>query len=63
MKFGMDIVPLESTLKSYFSIPTIGNTRMADERTCEVESTLAPHAIGPYNDVWLQIFEKYKTLV
>jgi hypothetical protein len=28
-------------------------TNMADEQTCEVGSTLAPLAIGPYNDVWL----------
>jgi hypothetical protein len=30
---------------------TIDNTDMADEQTCEVGSTLAPLAVGPYNDV------------
>jgi hypothetical protein len=34
---------------------------MADEHTCEVGLTLVPLAIGPYNDVWLQTFRKYKT--
>jgi hypothetical protein len=29
--------------------PTIGNTNMADERTCEVGSTLAPLTIGSFN--------------
>jgi hypothetical protein len=53
MKFGMGVVPLESALKSYFQFPTIGNTNMADEQTCEVGSTLAPLAVGPCNDVWL----------
>jgi hypothetical protein len=49
MKFGMDIRQLGTT----FEIPTIGNTNMADEKTCEVGSTLVPLAVGPYNDVWL----------
>jgi hypothetical protein len=36
---------------------------MADKQTCEVGSTLAPLAVGPYNDVWEEIIGKYKTLV
>jgi hypothetical protein len=32
---------------------------MEDEQTYEVGSTIAPLAIGPYNDVWFQIFGKY----
>jgi hypothetical protein len=36
---------------------------MADERTCEVESTAASLIIGSYSDVQLQIFGKYKTFV
>jgi hypothetical protein len=63
VKFGMDIMPLGTTLKPYFSISTIGNTNMADEQTCEVGSTLAPLAMGPYSDVWIEIFRKYKTSV
>jgi hypothetical protein len=27
---------------------------MADEQTCEMGSTQAPLAIGPYNDVWFR---------
>jgi hypothetical protein len=45
-----------------FHCPTISNTNMADEQTCKVGSKLAPVAIGPCNDVWLSIFQKYKTL-
>jgi hypothetical protein len=39
MKFGVDVMPLPDP---YFYIPTIGNSNMADARTCEVEATLAP---------------------
>jgi hypothetical protein len=35
---------------------------MAVEQICEVGSTLAPLAMGPYSDVWFWIFGKYKTL-
>jgi hypothetical protein len=43
---------MQTTLKSYFQFPTIGNTNMADARTCEVGATLAPLNIGSYGDVW-----------
>jgi hypothetical protein len=36
-----------------FQFSTIGNTNMVVKQTCEVGSTLAPFAIGPYSDVWL----------
>jgi hypothetical protein len=36
---------------------------MENKQTCEVKPILLPLAIGPYNDVWLQIFGKYKILV
>jgi hypothetical protein len=42
---------LEATLNSYFLFPTIGNTNMADERTCEVGSTLALFKMGSYTVV------------
>jgi hypothetical protein len=45
--------------KIFLQFSTVGNMNMADEQTCEVGSTLAPLAIGPYNDVWLQIFRQY----
>jgi hypothetical protein len=35
-----------------FQFLTIGNNKVADEETCEARSTLAPIAIGSYNDVW-----------
>jgi hypothetical protein len=47
-----EIMPLGTTLKSYFQFPTIGDTNMADEQTCEMGSTLAPLAVGSYNDEW-----------
>jgi hypothetical protein len=62
MKFGMDVIPLGTTVKSYFTFPTLGNTNMAGQQTCEVGSTLVPLAAEPYNDVWFLIFGKYKTL-
>jgi hypothetical protein len=45
-----------------FQFPTIGNTNMADEQTCEVGSTLMTLAIGPYTYEWWKSFGKYKTL-
>jgi hypothetical protein len=36
---------------------------MADEQTFEVGSTLAPLVVGPYSDVWLEMFGIYKTSV
>jgi hypothetical protein len=36
---GMDIMPLGSTLKSYFEFHAIGNTKIADKGTCKVRST------------------------
>jgi hypothetical protein len=57
IKSGMDVMPLGFTIQL-----VISNTNMADERTCEVGSTLAPLTTGSYNDIWLQIFGKYKTL-
>jgi hypothetical protein len=50
-KFGMDVMAFGSNLESYFSV-IISNTNMADERTCVVGLTLAPLALGQYNDVW-----------
>jgi hypothetical protein len=52
MAFGMDVMPLGTTLKSTLQFSTIGNNNMADEQTCEVGSTLAPLAIEPYSDEW-----------
>jgi hypothetical protein len=40
----------------------MGNTNMADERTCEVEMTQTPLSTGSYNDVRQKIFEKFTTL-
>jgi hypothetical protein len=45
MKFGMDVMPFDCTLKSYFCFPKIGNTNIADKETCEVGSTPA-YGIG-----------------
>jgi hypothetical protein len=39
MKFGVDVMPLEATLYSYFEFPTIDHTNMV-------------YNIGSYNDVW-----------
>jgi hypothetical protein len=44
-------MPFETTLESYFQYPKIGNTNLVDKQTCEVGSTIAPLAIGSYNDV------------
>jgi hypothetical protein len=52
MKFDMGVMPLGTTVKSYL-FPTTGNNNMVGKQTCEVGLTLAPLAIGPYNDVWL----------
>jgi hypothetical protein len=54
MKFGM---PLDFPYNRTFQFPKIGNTNMADEQTCEVESTLAPLAIGSHNDVRFRFLE------
>jgi hypothetical protein len=43
---GADVKPPESTLDSHFQFPTMGNTNMADEVTCDVGSTPVL-----YNDV------------
>jgi hypothetical protein len=53
MKFGMNIMQLKATKNSNFEFPTIGNTNMADERTCEVGSTLELLNIGSCNNVRL----------
>lgn len=55
IKFGMGVMQLRFPIKSYFSIPMIGNTNMADEQTCDVGSTLAPLSTAPYNDVCYRI--------
>jgi hypothetical protein len=34
-----------------FKFSTISDTNMAGKQTCEVGSTLAPLAVGPYSDV------------
>lgn len=51
VKSGMDIMLLESTLKSYFSnfLQLVFN--MANERTLEVGLTPAPHAVWSYINV------------
>lgn len=36
---------------------------MAEEKTCELESSLAPSNIGSYNDAQQQNSETYATLV
>lgn len=43
-----------------FRVPTIGDTNMDDEKTCEVESTLTPFTIRPHGDLWLWILGRYK---
>jgi hypothetical protein len=35
-------MPLEATLNSYFSFPTISNNNHADAQTCEMGVTLEP---------------------
>jgi hypothetical protein len=45
IKFGIDVMPLETT-------PTIGNTNMAEARTCEVGATLATLYTESWYDVW-----------
>lgn len=40
-----------------FLFPANGNTNMAEEQTCEVRSTLAPHIIGPCNDDMVRFLE------
>jgi hypothetical protein len=45
MKFCVDVMPLRTSLKSCFTVPTIRNTNMAGDQTCGVGSTLAPFAI------------------
>jgi hypothetical protein len=53
MKFGIDIMPLDTTLKSYFSISySFIQLLSVDARTCKVGVTLPPLNIGSYNDVW-----------
>lgn len=49
----MDIMPLECTIKWHgtFIFPTVSSTIMEDERTCGVESTVAPFIGGQYSDV------------
>jgi hypothetical protein len=42
MKFGMDVMPLSPPKNRTFQFPAIRNTSMAEKRTCEVGSTLAP---------------------
>jgi hypothetical protein len=56
-KFGADVVPLGTTLRSYFLCSTISNTNMADEKICEVGSTLAPPATGSHSDIRLDFRE------
>jgi hypothetical protein len=51
IKFGMGIMPLGPTLKSYFYFPTISSTNMTDKLTCEVGLRLVPLNIGSYNNV------------
>jgi hypothetical protein len=46
MKFGVDRMPLRTTLKSYFQFSVMGDTDMADKQTCEVRLTLAALALG-----------------
>jgi hypothetical protein len=61
MKLGMDIMPLVTTLKSYFQFSTNSNTTTANKQTFEMGSTTqALFATGPYNDARLQIFRKHK---
>jgi hypothetical protein len=63
MKFGVDVVQLRrTTLKSTVQFLAVGSVDMAGEQTFEVGSTLAPHGTGPYNDIWSELFGKYKIL-
>jgi hypothetical protein len=36
MKFGIDVIPLETTSCSHFSFPTFGSTNVAIAQICEV---------------------------
>jgi hypothetical protein len=49
VKFGMEIMPLGTTVKLYFLFSTIGTIIVANEQTCEVGTTLAPFAAEPSN--------------
>jgi hypothetical protein len=46
----MDLMPLDCTLKSHFSV-----FNMAEEQTFEVGSTLVSLAVGQYNDVLFEL--------
>jgi hypothetical protein len=66
MKFGMDIIPLKTTLNypelMPYSLSTIGNTTVADPRTGEVGTTLEPHTIGSENEVSLKSLKNMQPL-
>jgi hypothetical protein len=49
MKFGMDIMPSQTTPNTYLLIPMISNTNMADARISEIGTTLAPLNIRSWN--------------
>jgi hypothetical protein len=42
MKFSVVVIPFKDVLYTYFVVPTMGNTNMVDERTCDVEATIGP---------------------
>jgi hypothetical protein len=51
-----DFMPLGSTAKSCISTSYTRNANMADELTCETESTLAPLTVESNNDELLKTF-------
>jgi hypothetical protein len=58
-----DIMPLGTSLKLYFLIFCNSNTNIVDEQTYGVGSTLVPHTVEPYSDVWFWFSEKNYHLV
>jgi hypothetical protein len=42
MKFGQDVMPLDTTPKSHIELATVGNRDIADSRYLEVGAALVP---------------------
>jgi hypothetical protein len=53
IKFGIDIMLLGTTLKSYCTVSCNLITNVESEQTYEVGSTLVPPTVGLFNDAWL----------
>jgi hypothetical protein len=46
MEFDVDVMPLRVHRIRSFLLPTIGNTNMAEVRTCETAATLTLPSVG-----------------